>query len=125
MRKTSFMLEIEVRPFPEFADRMGGKECRCCPFSRRFPRDGLGAVLAELERRGMFRIRPGAARTIEPVRLVHGEKTMRLFHNCHLTANGIGHGFQSAPSCGGSFVIADACNIVFAHRALHGRGMSD
>src|ERR1700756_4451320 len=125
MRKASFILEVEVRPFPEFADRMGGEEFRRCPFSRRFPRDGFGAVLAKLERRGMFRIRPGAARTIEAVRLVHGEETTCLFYHRHLTANGIGHGFQGTPPCRSSLVFTDACNIVFAHHDLHRREVSD
>src|SRR5882672_11352884 len=71
----------------------------------------------------MFRIGPGAARAIEPMRLVHAEETASLFHNGLLTANGIRYGFQSAPPGCGSLVIADACDIVFAHCALHDRGV--
>jgi hypothetical protein len=73
----------------------------------------------------MLRIGPGAARAIEPVRLVHAEKTASLLYNGHLTTNGIRHGFQSAPPRGSSIVAADAGNIVFAHHALHRREMSD
>ena len=69
----------------------------------------------------MLRIGPGAARAIEPVRLVHGEETARLLHDRHLAANGIGYRLQSTPPCRGSLVIADAYDIVFAHCALHGR----
>ena len=70
----------------------------------------------------MFGIRPGAAGAVEPVRLVHAEQTACFFHNRHLAANSIGHSLQSAPPCRGSFVIADADDIVFAHCALHRRG---
>src|ERR1700676_4452510 len=122
MRKTTFILQVEVRPFPEFADGMSRKEIWRCPFGCRFPGDGFGAVLAELERGGMLRIGPGAARAVEPVRLVHGEETARLFYNSHLAANGIGHGFQRAPPCCSSLVLADADDIVLAHCALHSRG---
>src|SRR6202035_1818926 len=72
----------------------------------------------------MLRIGPGAARAIEPVRLVHAEKTASLLYNGHLTTNGIRHGLQSAPPRGSSIVTADAGNIVFAHHALHRRGNS-
>src|SRR5260370_26797468 len=70
----------------------------------------------------MFRIGPGAAGAIEPVRLVHAEETLSLFYDGHLTANGICYRFQSAPPSCGAFVVADAYDIVFAHRALHSRG---
>src|SRR5260370_32423640 len=120
MRQTPLILEVEVRPFPEFADRMRGEKFRRCTFGRRFPGDGLGAVLAELERRGMFRIGPGAAWAIEPVRLVHAEQTASLFYDRHLTTNGLCHRFQSAPPPCSAFVGVDAYDIVFAHSCLHG-----
>ena len=41
---------------------------------RRFPGHRLGAVLAELERRGVLRVGPGAARAVEAVRLVHPQQ---------------------------------------------------
>jgi hypothetical protein len=56
------------------------------------------------------------------VRLVHAEETLSLFYDGHLTANGICYRFQSAPPSCGAFVVADAYDIVFAHRALHSRG---
>src|ERR1700730_12701739 len=70
----------------------------------------------------MFRIGPGAAWTIEPMRLVHAEETAGLLHDIHLTANGIRDRFQGAPSCGSAMVVADAHDIVFAHCALHSHG---
>ena len=120
--QAAFILEVEIRPIPEFADRMRCKEFGRRPFGGCLPGDSFGAVLAELERGGMFGIGPGAARAIEPMRLVHAEETARLLHNVHLTANGVRHGFQSAPPRGSSLVFADAYDIVFAHCALHNRG---
>jgi hypothetical protein len=71
----------------------------------------------------MFRIGPGAARAIEPVRLVHAEETAGLFQKSLLTANGICNGFQSTPPCRRTLVIADAGDIILAHCALHGRSV--
>ena len=122
MRETTLVLEVEVRPIPERADRMRGEELRRRSFGGRLPGDSLGAVLAKFERRGMFWIGPGAARAIEAMRLVHAKETASLLHNGHLTADRICHGFQSAPSRRSSLVFADAYDIVFAHDALHGRG---
>ncbi len=122
MREAALILQIEVRPFPELIDRVCGKEFRGRPFGGRFPCDGFGAVLAELKRGGMFRIGPGAARAIEPMRLVHAEETAGLLYDIHLTANGIRDRFESTPSRCGALVLADAYDIVFAHCALHRRG---
>lgn len=122
MREAAFILQIEVRPFPEFADRMAREEFWRRPFGRRFPGDSLGTVLAEFERGGMLRIRPRAARAIKPVRLVHGEETVRLLDDGHLAAHRVRHGFQGAPSRRSSLVVADAYDIVVAHCALHNRG---
>jgi hypothetical protein len=57
------------------------------------------------------------------MRLVHTEETAGLFYNSLLTANGIRHGFQGAPSGRRTLIITDACDIIFAHCALHGRGV--
>jgi hypothetical protein len=63
----------------------------------------------------MFRIWPGAAWAVEPVRLVHGEETVSLLYDRHLAANGIGHRFQSTPPRRRTFVFTNTRNIVFAH----------
>jgi hypothetical protein len=122
MRQTTLILKVEVRPIPEFAHRMRGEEFRRRPFGRRLPGDSFGAVLAKLERGGMFGIGPGAAWAIEPVRLVHAEQTTSLSYDGYLAAYRICHGFQSAPPSRCAFVLVDAYDIVFAHCALHGRG---
>src|ERR1700722_19626589 len=70
----------------------------------------------------MFRIGPGAAGAIESVRLVHAEETASLLYDSPLTANGIGHGFQGAPPCRRTLVLADASDTVFTHCALRSRG---
>src|SRR6266436_6619160 len=69
----------------------------------------------------MLGVWPGAAWAVEPVRLVHGEETVSLLYDRHLAANGISHRLQSAPPRCSSLVFADACDIVFAHWALHSR----
>jgi len=122
MREAALILQIEVRPFPEFADRMAREEFRGRPFGRRFPGDSLGAVLAELERGGMLRIGSGAARAIKPVRLVHGEETASLLDDRLLATNGICYRLQSTPPSRSSLVFADANDIVVAHCALHNLG---
>src|SRR5258706_2036966 len=70
----------------------------------------------------MFRIGPGAAGAIEPVRLVHAEETASLLYDSPLTANGISHSFQRAPPRCSSLVVANAFDIIFAHRVLHSAG---
>ena len=40
-------------------------------------------------------------RAIEPVRLVHGQKTMGLLADGHLAANRVRHGLERAPTRGG------------------------
>ena len=50
VRQATLILKVEVRPIPEFADRMLSEELRRRPFGRRLPRNGFGSVLAELER---------------------------------------------------------------------------
>src|SRR5258708_38633198 len=70
----------------------------------------------------MLRVGPGAARAIEPVRLVHAEETASLFYDSLLTADGFCHSFQGAPPRRRTFVLAYTRNIVFAHSALHSRG---
>src|SRR5690242_18301599 len=122
MGQAAFVLEVEVRPIPEFADRVRCKEFRRRPFGSRLPCDSLGAVLAKLERRSMLGIGPGAAWAIKPMWLVHAEETASLLYNGLLTAHCVSHGFQSAPSRRSSLVLADACDIVVAHCALHNRG---
>jgi hypothetical protein len=119
MGETTLILKVEIVPFPEFANRMRGKELRRRPFGCRLPRNGFGPVLAELERRCMLRVRPGAARTIEPMRLIHGEQAARLLDDGLLATDSVRNGFESTPSCGCALVIADTYDIVFAHRVLH------
>src|SRR5258708_6273110 len=122
MRQPTLVLKVEVRPIPELADRMRGEKFRRCAFGCRLPGDRLDAVLAEFERRGMFRIGPRTAGAIESVRLVHAEETASFLYDGPLTANGIGHGFQRAPPRCGALVLANAFDIIFAHRALHSAG---
>src|SRR4029077_17405427 len=115
MRQAAFILEVEIRPFPEFAHRMAGEEFRRRPLGSGFPGDGLDAVLTELERGRMLRIGPGTDRAIEPVRLVHVEEPTSLLDDRLLATNGICYRLQRTPSGCGSFVVADARDFVLTH----------
>src|SRR5450631_1447453 len=105
MREAALVFEVEILPTPEFADRMCGEEFRRGPFSGSFPRHRFGAVFAKFERRGMFWIRPRATRAVEPMRLIHGQETVRFINDGHLSANRIRNSFQRAPTCGGPLVF--------------------
>jgi hypothetical protein len=115
MCETSLILKIEIRPIPEFANRMCGEEFRRGPFSGRFPRHRLGAIFAKFERRGMFWIWPSATRAVESMRLIHGQEAVRFINDGHLSANRIRNSFQRAPTCGGSFVFFNAPDFLFGH----------
>src|SRR5689334_962325 len=67
-----------LRLIRQFRDRMAREERGAHALARRLPRDGLGAVLAKLGRMTpAVRVRPGAARAIEPALLVHHRQTHR------------------------------------------------
>ncbi|MNY15276.1 hypothetical protein D3C86_1484800 [compost metagenome] len=47
--QTAGILQLVIRPLPQFGNRMLGEKFGSGSFRRRFPGDGLGAVFAELE----------------------------------------------------------------------------
>ncbi len=73
----------------------------------------LRAVLAELERGGFLGVRPGAARTVEALRLVHLVQGDGLAGDGHLPAQCAGYGTERAPTAGGAIVIVDTGDSVF------------
>jgi len=52
----------------------------------------------------------------------HAEETASLLDDGPLTANGIGQGFPARPTPLRALVLANAFDIIFAHRALHSAG---
>src|SRR5882757_5551403 len=94
---------------------MGGEEFWRNTFFGRLPSDRLGAVLAELEARGMLLVRPGTARAIETIGLVHPQQEDRRFGQTHLLCDRLGSGFQSAPAASWRVVGADTRDIALCH----------
>ena len=72
MGQAAGVLQRVVGPAPQLGDGVRGEEVGAGAIDRRLPGHRLGAVLAELERGGVLRIGPGAARAVEAVRLIHG-----------------------------------------------------
>lgn len=70
MREAAIEFQFIIRQLAKLRYRFFREEGGRCPFLRRLPGDGLHAVLAELERRSVLRVAPGATRAIEPIRLV-------------------------------------------------------
>src|SRR6201999_1822482 len=106
-------------PVPEFADRMFGEEFRPRPLVCRLPGDCLRSVLAELERRGVLGIGPGAARTVEPIGLVLVEQRLGALDHDLLPAQRHGHRTQRVPAASGMVVFANAGNrLALGHGAL-------
>jgi hypothetical protein len=68
------VLQIVVALLEELRDRVRGEEFWGDALLRRFPGDGFGAVLAELEGGGVFLVRPGAPRAVEAVGLVRAQQ---------------------------------------------------
>ena len=118
MRQTPGVLEREVRPVPQLRSGMRGEEFEVRPLARRFPSHRLGAILAELERRGMTRIGPGAAGTIKALRLVYAAQSACLAVEGHLRTQSARHGLQCTPAAGRTAVGAYTRDLlVFSHRS--------
>jgi len=72
----TLFLKPKIGLSQQFGHGMALEEGARYPFVCYFPSDCLGAVFAEFEGRSMFRIWPGATRTIEPLRLVRGQQRL-------------------------------------------------
>ena len=76
LRQASLLFQpVIALPF-QFADRLGRKELGRHLSLCEFKGDGFRAVLAELKRASMLRIRPCASRAVEAVRLVHRQQRL-------------------------------------------------
>ncbi len=105
---------------------MAGEDLRRGALFRRLPGYGLGAVLAELEGRGVFRVGPGATRTIEAVGLVFAQQGFAGRYSVHLRAHSLGDGLQRPPTAGGRVIIANAfCIVVIVHAGIIGHRRDD
>ncbi len=100
MGQPAQVLDIVVVPGQQFGDRMAGEDLGRRPLFGGLPGDGLGAVLAEFEGRRMLGVGPGAAGTIEAIRLVFAQQGFTGGNGVHLGAHGLGDGFQRIPAAG-------------------------
>ena len=100
LRQPALFLQPVIALPLQFADRPGREELPRDPLLGRLPSDGFGAVLAEFEGAGVLRVWPGAARTIEPVRLVHRQKRFSALEDRAFLAQCLGCGMQCAPAAG-------------------------
>src|SRR5690606_14838448 len=73
----------------------------------------LGAVLAELEGRGVVAVRPRAAGAVEAVWLVHRKQGARTLHGNALFREVAGDGLPRVPAAGGAVVFTQGA--FFAH----------
>src|SRR5690606_41276531 len=82
------------------------EQVRAGAMFRGFGGDGLGAVLAELEGRGVVSVRPGAARAIEAVGLVGVQQRLRALDRDVLPEQLPGDAAECAPAAGRAVVAA-------------------
>ncbi len=106
------IFDIVVVPGQKLGHRVAREDLGRGALLRGFPGDGLGAVLAEFEGRGVFGIRPGATRAVEAVGLVFAQQGFPGGHGVHLGAHGLGHGLERVPAAGGVGVDAQAAVLV-------------
>src|SRR5436309_1662255 len=78
------------------------------------PGHGLGAVLAELERRGVFRVRPGAAGAVEALGLVGAEQGAPALDHRLLTRQHARDRAQGAPAAGGPGIVPHPRSLTFS-----------
>ena len=90
---------------------MGVEEIERYAALGRFPRNGLRAVLAELEGGVVILVGPGAARAVEAVRLVGAQQQHGRDVHVHLLANGFGSRAQRTPATGGAVVGFDSRDV--------------
>ena len=117
------LLQPVVALLFQFADGMGRKELARHAALGQLEGDGLGAILAELERARMSRIGPGAAGAVEAVRLVHRQQRLGAFQRDALLAQRSRGGLQRAPAAGGRIVRGeDGWAVRASIRAVGWRG---
>ena len=111
------ILQLVIALLQQFRHRVFSEKLRGDALFRRFPGDGLGAVLAELEGGRVRFVRPGASGAVEAVRLVRVEQQRRRFGDVHLLGDCPGRRPQRAPSARGRVVAVHAWNVTFFHRS--------
>ena len=107
MRQAAVEFKFIIRQPTKLRHRILGEEGGRCPLLRRLPGHRLHAVFAELERRSVFRIAPGAARAIETIRLVRLQHGARTRDGHAALQQLLAAALQSAPAAGGRRFLTD------------------
>ena len=102
MRQASLVLEPVVAVAREFGDGVLREQLGRGAMARGLGGDRLGAVLAELERRGVVAVRPGAAGTVEAVGLVGRQQRLRAMQRDVLLEQVLRRTAQGRPATGRS-----------------------
>ncbi len=85
MRDAAQLVKRNVALLEQLGDRMAGKDLGGQPRGRRFERDGLGAVLAELGRLAFaVGVGPRAARTVKTILLIDLEQRLQAADDAHM-----------------------------------------
>ena len=105
VREPSGILEREVIPSEHLGNGVFRKKLGRRALGGRFVGQGLNAILAEFRGGRIFRVRPGAAGTIEATRLVHAEEGRVAFEET-FTAEEVQGGIESSPSAGFGFLFS-------------------
>src|SRR5579863_3052978 len=107
MSEATQILEFVVALLKQRCDGVAREEFRGDTLGRRFPRDRLRAILAELERGSVLLVRPCTAGTIEAIGLIRPKKRDWGRDALHLLAHGLSGRPQRTPAARGSVVGPD------------------
>ena len=111
VREPSGVLEREVIPSAHLGDGVFRKKLGRRALGGRFVGQGLDAIFAEFRGRRIFRVRPGAAGTIEATRLVHAEEGRVAFEET-FAAEEVQGGTESIPSASLGFLFShELCRV--------------
>ena len=107
MGQPAGVFERVIAPGPQLRHRVGGEHIGRGALAGRLPGHRLGSVLAELERRGVLGIGPGAAGAVEALRLVGAQQGGGARDHRLLAGQHAGHRLQRVPASGGLVVLAE------------------
>ena len=102
--QASLLLEPVITLSFQFAYGIGREELGRHSSFREFEGDGFGAILAELKRAGMLRIRPCASRAVKALRLVHRQQRLGALQHNALLAKRFRNGAERAPASSGALI---------------------
>ena len=121
----ALILDPVIALLPDVGDAVLGKELGTDRLGGGFPCDGLRAVLAEFERRGVLRVGPCAARAIEAVGLVRLQQRLATAHDDLLRLQRYRDRLQRTPATSRSGIVGDPIGTFVTHTRLSRRSLLD